>query len=184
VKIFSVNPSEITVLWIRIIESGSRYGSGSSISSEFGSGLGSLKYLKSTPLILFSSLLIQTSVPELMSSMLPLRSVDRFVGRYSQNQGYPWLYSVQLQYPFFQNICILPRAPVPLWYIIRCFTVNPSLMFLRFHKRCIRQWLELQRSGNTCPICRTFVTRVSLFNIFSYETVCLFARFRIRPFIC
>lgn len=29
----------------------------------------------------------------------------------------------------------------------------------RFHKHCIGQWLQLERSGNTCPICRTFVTR-------------------------
>ncbi len=94
------------------------------------------------------------------------------------------LYSVKLQYPFFKifELYLVPQSLSGK--LSSCFTVNPSPMFLRFHKRCIRQWLELQRSGNTCPICRTFVTRVSLFNIFSYETVCLFARFRIRPFIC
>lgn len=28
-----------------------------------------------------------------------------------------------------------------------------------FHKKCVKQWLEQERSGNTCPVCRSFVTR-------------------------
>jgi hypothetical protein len=57
-----------------------------------------------------------------MSSKLSLRSVgeQEDTAKTKAILGCT-LYSVQLQYPFFKNICILPRAPVPLWYIIQLF---------------------------------------------------------------
>jgi len=45
---------------------------------------------------------IQLPVPKIMSSKLPLRTVDRKAEGYSQNQGYSWLYNVSLSLIKFQ----------------------------------------------------------------------------------
>ncbi len=51
-----------------------------------------------SPLFKYSSLFIQPSVPEIMNSKLPMRSVNRRAGGDSQNQGYPCPFIVVLSF--------------------------------------------------------------------------------------